>query len=264
MKRLKPQLTYANVTATLALFFAMSGGALAASHYLITSTKQIKPSVLAQLKGGAGKLGAQGLTGPIGPQGPAGATGATGAAGAAGGSGAAGQSVTSREVPEGEAGKCEAHGGSEFKSVSGTTYACNGEAGTGGGGGGYVETLPEGKSESGIWSFKGEGGEGSQKVPISFPIPIAPAPANVTYVGEGTGTGGCEGGTAAEPKALPGNLCVYTGGSNAALTLPSEFAFTNPETSAEGAGKRGTIIKFTGTTPESYGYGTWIYTAPGA
>ena len=37
--------------ATLALIFAMSGGAYAASHYLITSTKQIKPSVLGHLKG---------------------------------------------------------------------------------------------------------------------------------------------------------------------------------------------------------------------
>ena len=33
--------SYANVTATLALFFALSGGALAAKHYLINSTNQI-------------------------------------------------------------------------------------------------------------------------------------------------------------------------------------------------------------------------------
>ncbi len=38
-------LTYANVAATLALVFSMSAGALAASHYLITSTSQIKPNV---------------------------------------------------------------------------------------------------------------------------------------------------------------------------------------------------------------------------
>src|SRR5439155_26711594 len=40
------RLNYANVTATLALFFAMSGGALAAHHYLLNSTKQINPKVL--------------------------------------------------------------------------------------------------------------------------------------------------------------------------------------------------------------------------
>jgi hypothetical protein len=46
---LRRHLSYANVTATLALVFAMSGGALAAKHYLLTSTKQISPKVLKQL-----------------------------------------------------------------------------------------------------------------------------------------------------------------------------------------------------------------------
>jgi hypothetical protein len=44
--------TYANVVATLALVLAMSGGALAASHYLITSTRQISPRVLKKLTAG--------------------------------------------------------------------------------------------------------------------------------------------------------------------------------------------------------------------
>ena len=39
--------------ALAALFFALGGGAVAAieHHYVITSTKQIKPSVLKKLKG---------------------------------------------------------------------------------------------------------------------------------------------------------------------------------------------------------------------
>ena len=61
---MRRHLNYANVVATFALVFAMSGGALAAKHYLINSTKQIKPSVLKQLKGNAGK------TGPAGPGDP--------------------------------------------------------------------------------------------------------------------------------------------------------------------------------------------------
>ncbi len=44
-------LTYANVVATLALVFAMTGGALAAKHYLINSTSQINPKVLHKLTG---------------------------------------------------------------------------------------------------------------------------------------------------------------------------------------------------------------------
>jgi len=74
-------LRYANVTATLALVFAMSGGALAASHYLISSTKQISPSVLKKLKGANGKPGAAGKEGAPGPQGNQGLQGKEGAAG---------------------------------------------------------------------------------------------------------------------------------------------------------------------------------------
>jgi len=48
---MRRRFSYANVAATLALVFSMSGGALAANHYLINSTKQIKPSVLKKLKG---------------------------------------------------------------------------------------------------------------------------------------------------------------------------------------------------------------------
>jgi hypothetical protein len=69
--------TYANIAATLALFLSLTGGALAASHYVITSKKQISPKVLQKLKGKPGK------TGPAGPAGPAGAAGPGGAPGSA-------------------------------------------------------------------------------------------------------------------------------------------------------------------------------------
>lgn len=81
--------TYANVVATLALVFAMSGGAIAANHYLITSTKQISPKVIKKLKG---KRGPAGKTGPAGPQGREGPAGKEGLAGKEGPQGKPGPS----------------------------------------------------------------------------------------------------------------------------------------------------------------------------
>jgi hypothetical protein len=69
------------VTATLAIVFSMSGGALAANHYLLSSTNQISPKVMNKLKG---KSGAKGPKGPAGSQGPTGPMGPTGKEGTAG------------------------------------------------------------------------------------------------------------------------------------------------------------------------------------
>lgn len=62
------------VIACLALFVAGTGTSIAATHYLITSTKQIKPSVLKKLKGNKGPAGAAGAVGAAGAAGAAGAT----------------------------------------------------------------------------------------------------------------------------------------------------------------------------------------------
>jgi hypothetical protein len=63
------------IIASMALFFALGGTALAAHHYLITSAGQIKPSVLKELKGSVGSAGMQGSQGPAGAQGPQGPAG---------------------------------------------------------------------------------------------------------------------------------------------------------------------------------------------
>jgi hypothetical protein len=77
--------------ASVALFFSLAGTGLAASRYLITSTSQIKPSVLKTLEGKQGPAGAPGANG---------APGAVGATGAAGAPGAAGASFTTADVVE--------------------------------------------------------------------------------------------------------------------------------------------------------------------
>jgi hypothetical protein len=62
----------------------MSGGALAANHYLIHSTKQISPKVLKKLKGNRGKSGVTGKAGLPGAPGKDGAAGKEGPQGAEG------------------------------------------------------------------------------------------------------------------------------------------------------------------------------------
>jgi hypothetical protein len=94
--RHKPSIS--GVLAAVALFFAVAGaGAYAADSYIITSTHQIKPSVLRKLarevrgpRGTAGPDGAQGATGQQGAQGPAGTNGTTGQQGPHGDPGAQG------------------------------------------------------------------------------------------------------------------------------------------------------------------------------
>jgi hypothetical protein len=97
--------SYSAVVSTLALLLALSGGAFAATHYLINSTRDINPRVLRALQGrngAAGPKGPQGdagLQGTQGPQGPRGDTGARGPEGPTGPQGAQGA-----QGPQGDTG----------------------------------------------------------------------------------------------------------------------------------------------------------------
>jgi hypothetical protein len=280
MFSLRDRLSYANVVATLALVFAMSGGALAASKYLITSTKQIKPSVLGSLKGKAGPAGASGAQGPAGVAGPAGGVGPQGPGGAPGAKGESGVSVTSAEVAKSSS-ACSKQGGVEFTSVSGKATACNGKEGSPWTAGG---TLPEGKTETGAWSF-GELNEPALEfifVTASFPIPLA-APlgeghahlinstgmeitgyngATKTYTEtapEDCGSGIGPEVNASNPQAKPGNLCVYISSLNNAVATSTNII--DPATTAAGAGRTGAIETFVTSEGTQSGRGTWAVTA---
>jgi hypothetical protein len=231
---LRRRLTYTNVGVTLALFFSMTGGALAASHYLIASTKQIKPSVLSALKGKAGPAGANGAAGVAGPAGPAGAAGVKGETGPQGPQG-----------PQGEPGKNGKNG------TNGTT--------------GFTETLPPEKTETGTWSYSEPAGA-NVIASISFAIPLAKALEEdaVHWVPKDEPTNECKG-SAEKPEAALGNLCVYEANDQGttSLTTPVILKSGLPFGSIKkGASTAGALLAFAEAEETAFGSGTWAVTAP--
>jgi hypothetical protein len=200
------QLSYANIVATLAMVFAMTGGAYAAGKFLITSTKQISPKVIKTLKGKpgpAGPAGPAGAAGPAGPGGPAGPAGAVGKEGAPGKDGKDGSSVTNKSVSTSEA-ACAKQGGAELKVGTGAaTFACNGTTG-------FTETLPSGKTETGAWDLRSTAaGSGEVRTTtVSFVIPLATAPLQ-KFVKAGEPTPEHCTGNVEKPGADPGYLCIF-------------------------------------------------------
>jgi hypothetical protein len=86
MKRPSPSMA----VSLTALVFSMAGTGIAASHYIITSTKQIKPSVLRTLEKPA-LAATPAVPGPAGATGPAGERGAKGDPGEPGAQGLKGE-----------------------------------------------------------------------------------------------------------------------------------------------------------------------------
>jgi Collagen triple helix repeat (20 copies) len=242
------RLTYANVTMTLALVLAMGGGALAAKHYVISSTGQISPKVLKKLAGKRGRPGPAGPAGERGPQGPMGekgANGVNGINGKDGSNGANGESVTNTAVPTSST-SCGKLGGAEFKVGAGTpTFACNGKEGPSGINGKSIKVEPaplgqcknggvlvevegsgtstpvcngengtggSGGTETGAWGWTttGEFKAGLDEISFTNALLAAPTAHYVTHEEQESKTAPSQcTGTAEAPSAESGNLCVY-------------------------------------------------------
>ncbi len=216
--RKRMRVSPATVIAGLALVFAMTGGAYAAKKYLITSTKQISPSVLKSLVGKTGPAGPAGAAGAVGVQGPAGPVGAKGETGAEG-----------KEGPQGKEGK-EGKVGKEGK--EGPPGAIH-----------PGEILPSKASETGTWGIsRGGVNVGDTEValqfsPISFAIPLETEldSEHVHVAPDAACTG-----TVTSPTAAPGNLCVYVGTKTQGLFAATIQKASNYD--VVGADKSGAIV----------------------
>lgn len=182
-----------------------------------------------------------------GPDGPQGAAGAAGPAGTAG--------------PRGLTGPPGPQGGSGPKGEQGTT----GPAGPAGPRGDSFETgLPSGKTLRGIYEIADTAAAKSvqdQTTAISETYAAAlPAAPQIHFIADGaTPPAACPGGVA-DPKAAPGNLCVYESRNHVNLAEDPD-AFVDPSNQAEGT--LGFGIEITANGAGLYdSAGTWAVTAP--
>jgi hypothetical protein len=248
------------VISVIALVFAMFGGAYAASN-------NGGGKATASAKAKKGPRGPKGATGPAGPAGPAGAKGDSGPAGANGTpgtngtNGINGTSVTSSVAPP-EPAHCE-NGGAKFAAGASTTYACNGaQGGPGPAGSPWTAggTLPVGSTETGAWAISARSTAiGPVYTPISFNVPLATRMDNAHAHFVTTPEGPCTG-SAAEPTAASGNLCVYLGLDNSLPPKTGEIIST-PDLEHLGSGTTGAVLTF--DTPEGavgFAVGSWAVT----
>jgi hypothetical protein len=224
-----------------ALVFAMIGGAYAANDpgsRKATASAKGKP-------GPRGPRGPRGKTGPAGPAGPAGPQGPAGPAGAKGDKGDSGANGhTGATGPAGSAGKTGPTGPTGVTGPPGAPWPAGG-------------TLPKGATETGSWALFGvENGA----VPVSFAIALAEelGESHVHFLKkEETDETHCTGGTAKQPKANEGELCVYTGeGTGEGVIIPAGSPFTF----AKGASHSGAALFFFGVDKEKPLFGTWAVT----
>jgi hypothetical protein len=255
LSAIRKHITPATAMSFVALVFAMTGGALAASSSgggtgskttasvtrgtpAATAAKsKAKPKAKTGPRGPAGPKGATGAAGATGPAGPTGATGATGAAGTNG---------TGTEGKEGKEGKAGAPGEPGEPGPEGVCSKAN-------------CVLPKGTSEKGVWGADGPPSTAffhATYAPISFVIPLQSAPTAHVIEEGGSLPAGCKG-SAESPEAEEGNLCIFVSHGLELLGITTAA----PQGGSTGAGTLGTVVEIIPEGTEvADAYGTWAVT----
>ena len=220
------------VVAIVALVAALGGGAWAAAGLTGKEKREVRQIVK--------KNGKPGKRGPRGKQGKQGIQGLPGGAGQDGAPGAPG--IKGEKGDKGETGDPWTAGG----------------------------TLPSGATLTGAWAIGQVTEEQVIKelseyteVAISFPIPLASeiSEANVHFFAKGAEpTAECPG-SAEEPEAEPGHLCVYTGNEEGTwgptgIRKPGASVFT------PGASRTGAYLQLAPASNDAIRHGTFAVTAP--
>jgi len=239
------------IVAVIALVAALTGAAYAAQDVLSGKEKKEVKAISKKVA----KKGPKGATGPAGPAGAPGKDGSNGTNGAKGATGAKGP--TGGKGPTGAAG-VGSTGATGATGVAGPS--CDEETG-------FCE-LPVGETMTGAWSLTATS-PGAWHVGISFPFLLRDTleEEDIIFLQKGQAGGTSCPGTAAEPKAAPGKLCIYTQNEKThddeeteeIEQIPNQQVFSK---SAAGEGHYGAdllMIVF-GPQPGS-AFGTWAVTA---
>jgi hypothetical protein len=209
------------------------------------------------LQGETGAQGAGGPAGPAGARGPAGATsGIVGPTGPRGATGAQG--------PQGVAGATGARGATGASGGRGPT----GAQGSIGPPGPVGNVAPPGLTQTGVLvnrvNTPANGISTYMETSISFPLQIQGGVAAHLTGMMGKSSSFCTG-SASNPTAAPGHLCVYTSifsvGINSADFL-NPIDATQPDQSTVRTKDYGTIMRMQVDSGDRYWYAVWAATAP--
>jgi hypothetical protein len=126
------------------------------------------------------------------------------------------------------------------------------------------DTLPNEETLTGSFAAVIETNGVQELAPISFPIPLESSiegnKTHIVPVGS-PAPEGCGEGTAVNPDADPGHLCVYASEEeNTEIGLAG--ATLNPGSPSLGAARTGALIPVTATAEGVAAFGTWAVTAP--